>query len=72
MARALRDKIVGIELSELASSEPQQRFLIEHKSYLEHIENLSAFEFELLNSGRSVKDVKQEMDMINNIASRLK
>ena len=72
MARALRDKIEGIELSELASSEPQQRFLIEHKSYLEQIENYSAFEFELLNSGRSVKDVKQEIDMINNIASRLK
>lgn len=67
---ALKDKIDQIELSELASSEPQQRFLIEHKDYLDQIENYSAFEFELLNSGRSVKDVRHEIDLINKLSSR--
>jgi len=72
ITRALRDKVEGIELSELASTEPQQRFLLEHKDYLEQIENYSAFEFELLNRGRSVEDVRREIESINKIASRLK
>jgi hypothetical protein len=71
MAKALKDKIDKIELAELASSEPQQRFLIEHKDYLEQIENYSAFEFELLNNGRSVEDVRKEIDLINRISSRV-
>ncbi len=60
-AKALRDKIDRIELSAFLNSEPQQRFLAEHKDYLVHIEDYSIFEFELLNRGRSVEDVKKEM-----------
>jgi ABC-type Fe3+-citrate transport system substrate-binding protein len=71
MAGSLRDKIDQIELSELASSQPQQNFLIEHKDYLDQIENYSAFEFELLNSGRSIKDVRHEIDLINKLSSGL-
>jgi len=71
IARALKDKIDSIELSELASSEPQQRFLTEHRDYLEQIENYSAFEFELLNNGRSVEDVRKEIELINRISSRV-
>lgn len=61
IAKALRDKIDRIELSEFLSSEPQQRFLAEHREYLGQIEDYSIFEFELLNHGRSVEDVKKEM-----------
>ena len=61
MAKALKNKISQIELSELASSEPQQKFLTDHKEYLDHIENYSVFEFELLNSGRSVEEVNKEI-----------
>lgn len=61
MAKALRNKITEIELSELASSEPQQKFLADHKEYLEHIENYSVFEFELLNNGRSIDEVNKEI-----------
>ena len=61
IAKSLREKIIMIELSEFVSSEPQQQFLAEHKEYLAQIENYSAFEFELLNHGRSIEDVKREI-----------
>lgn len=61
ITKSLRDKIASIELSELISSEPQQNFLAAHKEYLTHIENYSIFEFELLNHGRSIEEVKKEM-----------
>lgn len=61
VTKALRDKIARIELSELLSSEPQQKFLADHKDYLDHIEKYSVFEFELLNHGRSLEEVKKEI-----------
>jgi hypothetical protein len=64
IAKDLRDRITQIELSELMSSEPQQKFLSTHKEYLGHIENYSAFEFELLNHGRSLEEIEKEMDFL--------
>jgi hypothetical protein len=61
IAKALKEKISRIELSEFISTEPQQKFLAEHKEYLVHIENYSAFEFELLNHGRSPEEVNLEI-----------
>jgi hypothetical protein len=61
VAKALGEKLARIELSEFISSEPQQKFLAEHKEYLIHIENYSTFEFELLNHGRSPEEVKNEI-----------
>jgi hypothetical protein len=63
-AKALREKISRIELSEFISSEPQQKFLIDLKDYLIHIENYNEFEFELLNRGRSPEEVTKEMDLL--------
>jgi 5-methylcytosine-specific restriction endonuclease McrA len=57
----LLEKIDKIELSELVSSKKQQEFINENRLYLDMIENYSAFEFELLNSGRTVEDVKKEI-----------
>jgi len=64
ITKELRDKITKIELSELMSSGPQQKFLADHKDYLAHIENYSAFEFELLNHGRSIEDIRMEMEFL--------
>ncbi len=55
-------KIESIELSELSSSEAQQKFIADNKDYIELIEDYSAFEFELLNSGRVIQEVKKEID----------
>ena len=61
ITKALRDKIARIESSEFISSAPQQNFLAGHKEYLEQIQNYSAFEFELLNHGRSLEEVEKEI-----------
>ncbi len=60
----LLGKIEKIELSEMVSTEKQQAFIIENRSYLNMIENYSSFEFELLNRGRDIAGVKNEMDFL--------
>ncbi len=57
-------KIELIEISEIASTEPQQVFLKEHMEYLKMIEGYSSFEFELLNNGRSISEVKKEIEFM--------
>lgn len=64
LTKMLRDKISRIELAELRSSGPQQRFISERKEYLQQIEGYSAFEFELLNHGRSVGEVSKEIALL--------
>lgn len=56
----LIQKIEKIELSDIVSSEKQQSFLLENKEYLDTISNYSSFEFELINLGRTISDVKNE------------
>jgi hypothetical protein len=65
--RLLLNKIDKIELSEFVSTEAQQSFIIDHKEYLEMIKGYSAFEFELLNSGRSIDEVKKEIAFFKNL-----
>lgn len=67
MTKSLRDKIAAIELSELLSTEPQQKFLAQRKEYLTQIENYSNYEFELLNRGRSIEEVNKEIDFLKKI-----
>ncbi len=56
------EKIKSIEISKLESSKPQQTFIIENRKFLELIEDYSVFEFELLNSGRDITEVRKEVD----------
>ena len=60
-------KIDQIELSEIVSSEKQQSFIIENRSYLDKIENYSTFEYELLNSGRQGDEVKKEIEFLKKL-----
>ena len=64
--RKLLEKIDRIELSEFVSTERQQAFIREHMEYLTMIEGYSFFEFELLNTGRSVAEVKKEIEFLKN------
>jgi hypothetical protein len=57
----LLEKINSLELSEIVSSEKQETFINENRDYLDMIENYSAFEFELLNNGRTIEQVKKEI-----------
>jgi hypothetical protein len=60
----LLEKIDQIELSDILSSEKQEAFILTNRPYLDMIENYSAFEFELLNSGRTLSEVKKEIDFL--------
>jgi hypothetical protein len=60
----LLEKIDQIELSDFVSTEGQQAFIKDHREYLDMIENYSAFEFELLNSGRNIEEVKKEITFL--------
>jgi hypothetical protein len=60
----LLEKIDRIELSAIVSTESQQAFIIEYRPYLDMIEGYSIFEFELLNSGRSIEEVKKEIEFL--------
>ena len=57
-------KIEEIEIAKMASTQIQETFIIEHREYLDIIENYTAFEFELINSGRGINEVKKEMEFI--------
>lgn len=70
ICRKLLDKIATIEISEIISTEAQRKFIKEHKDYLEHIEDFNNYEFELLNSGRDINEVKKEAAMIRNIGKK--
>lgn len=60
----LLEKIKSIEIIEIANSKAQIDFIQEQKSYLDMIEGFSAFEFELLNEGRSIEEVKKEIGFL--------
>ena len=53
-----------IETTELISTIKQQDFILQQKEYLKLIEGFTPYEFELLNSGRSLEEVKKEADFI--------
>jgi hypothetical protein len=63
----LLKKIDEIEISELVSTEAQHKFIQEHLEYLKTIESYSFFEFEMLNSGRSMENVKKEIDFAKSL-----
>jgi hypothetical protein len=45
----------------------QKAFILQHKDYLKHIEGFTSYEFELLNSGRDIKEVKKEAELIKKL-----
>lgn len=65
--KKLLDKIDQLELSEIVSTKAQQEFIQEHFEYLKMIEGYSFFEFELLNNGRDIEEVKKEISFLKSI-----
>jgi hypothetical protein len=64
MAEQILEKIKGIESAEIPGTGVQIDFIKEKKEYLQIIENFSAFEFERINRGRDLEEVRKEMDFI--------
>lgn len=67
VCKKMLEKIETLEISAITSIEKQQAFLLEMCPYLEMIENYSAFEFELLNSGRDLEEVKKEIEFLRRL-----
>jgi len=61
---SLLQKLRSLEQQDPADSTKQQAFIMAHQPYLSMIANYSAFEFDLLNSGRSVDEVNKEVDFL--------
>jgi hypothetical protein len=57
-------RINQIEEAKIPLPEKEQDFLLKNKEYLELIYNYSAFEFELLNSGRDISEVIKEINFL--------
>ena len=57
---ALVEKLSRLEYA-ATNTAKQEAFILEHLSYLDMLENYSAFEFELLNSGRTADEVAKEV-----------
>lgn len=62
----LLEKIDQIEESETMTSITQESFILENQSYLAGIEGFTSYEFEMLNSGRSLEEVRKESDFLKN------
>lgn len=69
VCKKLLEKIDLIELSEFVSTDAQRNFISSHKEYLKMIEGYTAFEFELLNIGRTIEEVNKEIDIIRKFGS---
>ncbi|MEI9808197.1 MAG: hypothetical protein WDO16_10140 [Bacteroidota bacterium] len=67
----LLEKIDKIELSEMVSTERQQAFITENRNYLDTIETYTMFEFELLNRGRDIAEVKKEIELLKKFEKQL-
>ncbi|HXB45966.1 MAG TPA: hypothetical protein VNV85_18000 [Puia sp.] len=63
----LLKKIEKIERSDKVDPARQLTFVLNNKAYLDTLENYSAFEFELLNSGRSPVEVAREMAFLKTL-----
>ena len=59
------EKIDRIERTEMPSSEKQQVFILTNRPYLDILETYSSFEFSLINTGRTVDQVKLEANFFN-------
>lgn len=64
VAGELLEKVKQIEEEEWQNASSQQAFLQANKEYLTQVGHYSAFEFELLNHGRSIEEVNKEAEML--------
>lgn len=66
ICKKMLEKIDQIEKDETMSNKSQESFIQQNRSYLDGIEGFSSYEFEMLNSGRSLEDVRKESEFLKN------
>ena len=57
-------KIEKLEINQSFNKKGQELFILAHRDYLDSIRNYTAYEFELLNSGRTNEEVKKEREIL--------
>lgn len=62
----LLEKIEKIEEAEALNISVQETFIKKHHDYLIGVEGFSSFEFEKLNSGRNLEEVRKESEILKN------
>ena len=60
----LIEKIDQVESDNNLPAAAQQRFILDHRDYLESVKGFTRLEFELLNRGRTLEEVKKEIDFV--------
>jgi hypothetical protein len=66
ICKELLEKIDQIEKAETLNSSIQEAFIKQNRTYLDEIEGFGSYEFEMLNSGRSLEDVRKESEFLKN------
>lgn len=66
ICKELLDKIDQIEEAETLTSTNQEAFILENHSYLTGIKDFTSYEFEMLNSGRTLAEVRKESEFLKN------
>ena len=66
VCKELLTKIDRIERDEEVSTDAQESFIKGNRTYLDEISGYSSFEFEMLNSGRSLAEVRKESEILKN------
>lgn len=63
----LMEKTVQIEQAETISSTTQAGFINTNKEFLERVKDFSAYEFELLNNGKTIGEIQKEISFLKNL-----
>ena len=70
LCEKMLEKIVRIELSQLASNEKMERFVKEKKPILDIMATFSAYEYDKLNSGSTIEEILNEREFIKKYSSK--
>jgi hypothetical protein len=65
----LVEKINQLESATFINTDRQQAFILKRKDYLQWIGPFNSFEFELLNTGRSIEEVKKEIEILKGLTN---
>lgn len=64
ICKKMIEKITQIELSQIASNENTDQFIIENKSYLDNLAAFTSYEYDKLNTGASLESVLFEINFL--------
>jgi hypothetical protein len=64
ICKKMEEKITQIESSQIAANGKMEKFIIENKSYLDHLTQFSSYEYDKLNTGTPFESVLFEINFL--------